>query len=155
MGRETCRKIEIIKPTKEVKENLYTKETNAKEKNEFIKKNIDIFTGLGEFPKKYSITVDPNVKPVANPPRRVPKTIEARLKQALEELEKEGIISKNENPHSWVSSLLTREKPNGSLRICLDPKNLNKAIQRNYYEIPSLETIAEKLNKKNTTHSWI
>lgn len=37
------------------------------------------------------------------------------------------------------------EKTNGSLRLCLDPQDLNKAIQRNYYEIPTLDEISAKL----------
>lgn len=34
------------------------------------------------------------------------------------------------------------------MRICLDPKKLNKAIKRVYYEIPSIEAIAEKLTNR-------
>ena len=30
----------------------------------------------------------------------------------------------------WVSSMVVVPEPNGKLRICLDPKELNKAIQR-------------------------
>lgn len=44
-------------------------------------------------------------------------------------------------PTAWVNSLVCqkkeKEKPNGKLRICLDPKELNKDIQR----VPTLEEI--------------
>jgi len=36
-------------------------------------------------------------------------------------------------------------KKNGSLRICLDPKDLNKAIQRQHYPLPTIEDIATRL----------
>ena len=35
---------------------------------------------------------------------------------------------KQTEPTPWVSSLTYPKKPNGKLRICLDPKDLNKAI---------------------------
>ena len=37
------------------------------------------------------------------------------------------------------------EKPNGSLRLCLDPKDLNKAIKREHYQMPTTESILLKL----------
>ena len=40
------------------------------------------------------------------------------------------IVPVNE-PIDWFSSLLVVEKPNGNLRVCLDPRNLNKAIKSN------------------------
>ena len=40
------------------------------------------------------------------------------------------------------------EKRNGSLRLCLDPKELNKAIKREHYKPPTAETLSSKLNGK-------
>jgi len=41
------------------------------------------------------------------------------------------------------------EKKDGSLRLCLDPKDLNKAIKREHYKIPTMEEIvAEFAGKK-------
>ena len=45
-----------------------------------------------------------------------------------------------------VNSLVIREKPNGSLRICLDPKDLNKAIKREHHPIPTLDDITPRLH---------
>ena len=36
-------------------------------------------------------------------------------------------------------------KRNGSLRICLDPKDLNRAIQHHHYPLPTIEDIATRL----------
>ena len=46
------------------------------------------------------------------------------------------IIVPVEEPTDWVNSLVVREKPNGSLRVCLDPRDLNKAIRREHYPAP-------------------
>ena len=37
------------------------------------------------------------------------------------------------------------QKKNGALRICLDPKELNKAIQRENYPLPTIEDVAIRL----------
>ena len=52
---------------------------------------------------------------------------------------------KEGEPTAWVNSLVYRRKPNGSLRICLDPKDLNKAISREHHAIPTLPEILPKL----------
>ena len=49
-------------------------------------------------------------------------------------------------PTEWVSSLTYPHKPNGSLCICLDPWDLNKAIIREHYKAPRLEEISHKLS---------
>ena len=38
-------------------------------------------------------------------------------------------------------------KKNGTLRICLDPKDLNCHIQREHYQLPTIEDIATRLDK--------
>ena len=40
------------------------------------------------------------------------------------------------------------EKKDGSLRLCLDPKDLNKAIKREHYKIPTMEEIAAEFTGK-------
>ena len=39
------------------------------------------------------------------------------------------------------------EKPNGKLRICLDPRNLNNAIKRERYQLPTAESIMGRMKK--------
>ena len=48
-------------------------------------------------------------------------------------------------PTPWVSSLTYPKKANGKLRICLDPKDLNKAIIHENHKAPTLEEIAHVL----------
>ena len=38
------------------------------------------------------------------------------------------------------------EKPNGKVRLCLDPRNLNKAIQREHYPMKTVEEVAAELS---------
>ena len=58
----------------------------------------------------------------------------------------EGILTPVNEPTDWVSSMVTVVKPN-KLRICIDPKDLNRAIKRSHYPMPTIEEVATKLSK--------
>ena len=51
------------------------------------------------------------------------------------------IIAPVHEPTEWVSSMLVVAKPN-KLRMCLDPSDLNKAIRREHYPMPTVEEVA-------------
>ncbi|GFX08517.1 transposon Ty3-I Gag-Pol polyprotein [Trichonephila clavipes] len=118
-------------------------------KNELIKQYKDIFTGVGEVPNElYYITLKDNAVPVIHPPRRVPLALQPKLKSTLDRLENEGIVSKVNKSTDWVQSLVIVEKPNGNLRLCLDPRDLNKVIKREHYQIPCTDDIISRLEGK-------
>ena len=56
-------------------------------------------------------------------------------------MERDQVISKITGPTDWVNSLVTVEKPNGSLRVYLGPKDLDDAIKRPHYPNKTLEDI--------------
>ena len=60
-------------------------------------------------------------------------------------MESQNIIARVTKPTDWVNSLVVREKENGRLRLCLDPKDLNKAIKREHHPILTLEEITPNL----------
>ena len=86
-----------------------------------------------------------DVSPVVVPPRKVPFAPKDRLKKELDHMEKMGIIEKVEKSTDWVNSLVVVEKPNGKLRICLDPRSLNQAIKRQHYRLPTTEEIISQM----------
>ena len=59
-------------------------------------------------------------------------------------MEKLGVLKKVEEPTVWVNFLVVVEKPTTvKLRLCLDPRHLNKAIQRE--QLPTTEDISTHL----------
>ena len=48
-------------------------------------------------------------------------------------------------PTDWVSSIVYSRKSSGQLRICLDPKDLNKAVKRPHYRTHTLDEVTHKL----------
>ena len=41
--------------------------------------------------------------------------------------------------------MVVTEKPNGKLRVCLDPKDLNKAILRQHHHLPTAEELFSEM----------
>ena len=106
----------------------------------------DCFNGIGKFKDyKYHIGIEENAKPVVHPARKVALALQPKLKKELESLVEQDIITPVEDPTNWINSLVVREKPYGRLRICLDPKDLNRVIKCEYHPIPSIENILPKL----------
>ena len=60
-------------------------------------------------------------------------------------MEKQGINDKPSGHTEWLNNLVIREKSDGQLDICLDPKYLNKAIKTEHYPVPTLEQLTPKL----------
>uniref|UniRef100_A0A674NI52 Gypsy retrotransposon integrase-like protein 1 n=1 Tax=Takifugu rubripes TaxID=31033 RepID=A0A674NI52_TAKRU len=64
----------------------------------------------------------------------------------LQNMEKQQVIIKVTEPTEWVNSMVAAEKPRtGKLRVCLDPKDLNKAIKQPHYPLPTLDDVTAKL----------
>lgn len=59
-----------------------------------------------------------------------------------------GIVSPVDHLTEWVNNLQIVEKPNGKLRICLDPKPLNECIQREHFLIPTIDGFTSRLTGK-------
>ena len=107
----------------------------------------DDFEGLGSLGTPLRLEVDKDVKPVQQPLRRVPEALRTSLKEYLDKLETEGVIERVDRPTEWVHSVVIARKANGKLRLCLDPKPLNKALKRCHFPTPIFEDILPELGK--------
>ena len=86
------------------------------------------------------IEMDPNIRSVHAPRHRIPVARVQRVNGALERLCEDGVIAPVTQPTDWLSNMLIKEKPNGKLRICIDPsQTITRAIKRPIYTIPTIE----------------
>ena len=76
----------------------------------------------------YTIRTDPNISPVQHARRKVPIEYQEQIQCTLNDMVAKGVITPASQPTEWVSSLTCPHNPDGSLHICLDPKDLNKAL---------------------------
>ena len=94
-------------------------------------------------------------------PRKCPIAMQPLVWEKLNEFLEQGIITPVEEPTDWVSSLAYSWKANGKLRVCLDPRDVNKAIKRDHYKTPTVEEIthllagSKKFTKVNGTSSYL
>ena len=103
------------------------------------------FDRLGSLKGAYNIRVDPTVKPATHARRKVPIKSKEAIDKELDYLIEEEIITEQVEPTPWVSSVTFLRKPNGEVRVCLDPSNLNKAIIREHHKPMTVEEIAHAL----------
>ena len=109
----------------------------------------DVFTRIGKFPgMPYKFQLKENAKPMRHAPRKVPIHLQDAFHKEIRNLEQLGILEETKDVTEWVNSFVIMEKkapvdsckiPTNSnssqghskkLRICLDPRDLNEALER-------------------------
>ena len=120
----------------------------------------DVFTGIGKFPGlPYKFQLKPNAKPTRHEPRKVPIHLQDAFHDAIRNLEALRILKETKDVTEWVNSFVIVEKKidsnnshspghsmNKKLRICLDPRDLNEALEREPYYTHSIEEIIGKFH---------
>lgn len=130
IGLKTCNALGLVKRV-----HIVNGDTDAGAKVEDA--YADVFQGIGKLKAQYSIELEKPNKPVIHAARKVPLALRDRLKAELKRLESLDIIEKVEEPTEWVHSLVIVEKRDGSLRLCIDPKELNKYVKREHFQLPT------------------
>jgi hypothetical protein len=145
LGLPSCCQLDIIRRV----DAISSSPTPASQSTtDLLTEFAEVFTGLGRFPGQYHIVLADNAVPVIHPPRRVPLALQPKLKEALDAMERNGIIVKRDEPTDWVNSLLVVEKKNKTLRLCLDPRDLNRYIKREHYLIPTCDDVITHFHGK-------
>ena len=117
---------------------------NASE--EVIKRFSDVFDRkVGTFPGKVHLEVESSAEPVIIPSRRIPTALKSKFKEELKKLVDDKIITPVDQPTPWVNSLVVTTKKSGALRVCVDPRPLNKALKRETYQMPVLDEVLPEL----------
>ena len=121
-------------------------------KEYLLKEFPDVFSGIGTLPgPPYDIVLKDNYTPVQHPPRSCPVGMRDAYKAELDRLVKERVIVEVKDQYTeWVNSIVPVRKPDGSIRLCLDPRDLNKAIQRNAWYSRTVDDVLPEL--ANSTH---
>ena len=104
------------------------------DKNTVLKAYTELFfDDLGCLPYVHKFVLDPSVYPVVHPPRRIAVSLLEKVRAELQRMEGLGVIAREWEPTDCVNSLITVHKPDGSVRLCMDPSHLNKAIKRRHF----------------------
>ena len=139
-----CQPIIGVKAAKQM-QLLHIMENNF-EKVASLDQSLTFDGKVGTLPGRQHLTIDSSTTPVVMPDRRVPIAVKAKLKTELDSMVERGIITPVTEPTPWVSQLVVANKPNGKITVCIDPKYLNKALQREHYTMPILDDVLHELS---------
>ena len=142
LGRKACQDMNLVKRI----DGLRSTTGEASTKEDLIKAYQDLFHGVEAYERPYHIQLRKDVDPVIQPARRFPYAKKQKLQATLARLQDRGIIADVDGPTEWVHNLVVTEKKNGRMRLCLDPRPLNKAIRREHYRLPTPEDVQTQLS---------
>ena len=114
-------------------------------RRELKKKYPHLFQGTGTLPGVHTIVLKDGATGVVHAPCRVAVAMREQLNKELDRRVEVGFLAKVNEPTDWVDSLVIAEKSNGKMRLCIDPKDLNKSIKPEHFQIPIKEDILGKL----------
>ncbi|XP_054287870.1 uncharacterized protein K02A2.6-like [Macrosteles quadrilineatus] len=97
--------------------------------------------------ENYRIALTQNARPFAvAAPRRVSAPLLSKVKEELDRLHSEGIIEPVVEPTDWCAPIVVVPRKTGDrVRLCVDYTELNKSIQRERWQLPTVEESLSKL----------
>ncbi|GKA24163.1 putative reverse transcriptase domain-containing protein [Tanacetum coccineum] len=92
---------------------------------------------------EFHIDLVPGAAPVAWAPYRLAPSEMKELADQLQELSDKGFIRPSSSP--WGAPVLFVKKKDGSLRMCIDYRELNKLTVKNRYPLPRIDDLFDQL----------
>ncbi|KAI3814190.1 hypothetical protein L1987_18938 [Smallanthus sonchifolius] len=92
---------------------------------------------------EFQIDLLPGAEPVAKAPYRLAPSKMKELMSQLQELTEKGFIRLSISP--WGALVLFVKKKDGSIRMCIDYRELNKRTVRNKYPLPRIDDLFDQL----------
>lgn len=92
------------------------------------------------------IPINSEVKGVVQPYRRVPAPLEKRVDDKIDEMLQQGIIEKVTGVAKWISQMVIAPKDEDDVRVCVDMRRANTAIERENHPLPTMDDFLPQLN---------
>ncbi|GJR92536.1 putative nucleotidyltransferase, ribonuclease H [Tanacetum coccineum] len=92
---------------------------------------------------EFTIELIPGAQPISKAPYRMAPVELKELKDQLQELLERGFIRPSVSP--WGAPVLFVKKKDGSMRLCIDYRELNRITVRNKYPLPRIDDLFDQL----------
>ncbi|KAJ0636963.1 putative nucleotidyltransferase, Ribonuclease H [Helianthus annuus] len=92
---------------------------------------------------EFQIELAPGAAPVARAPYRLAPSELVELSKQLQELLEKGFIRPSSSP--WGAPVLIVKKKDGTFRMCIDYRELNKVTVKNRYPLPRIDDLFDQL----------
>ncbi|GJT16573.1 putative reverse transcriptase domain-containing protein [Tanacetum coccineum] len=111
--------------------------------DECIQRYVIDLMNRGTQQVEFQIDLIPGAAPVAWAPYRLAPSEMKELSDQLNELFDKGFIRPNSSP--WGAPVLFVKKKDGSFRMCIDYKELNKLTVKKHYPLPRIDDLFDQL----------
>ena len=91
----------------------------------------------------FCIDLEPGTRPISIPPYRMAPAELRELKAQLQELLGKGFIRPSASP--WGAPILFVKKKDGSFKMCIDYRQVNKVTVKNKYPLPRIDDLFDQL----------
>ena len=107
----------------------------------------DLFNGKVGRAKNYvhKVKVRPSVPPMQQKLRNLPFSVRDEVANELKRLEDADIIERID-ASEWVSPLVVAYKKSGGVRLCVDLREVNKAVIVDKYPLPNIKELLGELH---------
>ncbi|CAB3981552.1 Retrovirus-related Pol poly from transposon, partial [Paramuricea clavata] len=111
---------------------------------DLYKKNVDGSGDIGRAKGTKNKINTGDAQPIKQAPRRLPMRKSDEAIQAVEEMEKQGIVEPSMSP--WSSPIVLVRKKDGSTRFCVDYRRLNDITRKDSFPLPRVDITLDALN---------
>ncbi|KAF3680585.1 hypothetical protein FXO38_02229 [Capsicum annuum] len=112
--------------------------------NEFLNVFSEVLLGVPPNREiEFRIDLLPDTQPISILPYRMAPAKLKKLKEQLKDLLDKGFIRPSVSP--WGAPILFVQKKDGSFRICIDYRQLNKVTVKNEYPLPRIDDLFDQL----------
>jgi hypothetical protein len=94
---------------------------------------------------KHIIELEEGAKPIITTPYKHPKKYKDKIEKAIQKLLDMGHIRPSSSP--FASSVVLVKKKDGTMRMCIDYRALNKKTIKNRYPIPRIDELLDELHR--------
>jgi len=142
--------VELEKTPRKFNFNLNHLTFNDKQKVEALVKEYDSIFSFHKLDVGLSNMVQHKIEtgnnsPIAVPVRRVPVALEKKVDDLIQDLLKNGIITPSDSP--WCAPIVAVGKKDGSIRLCIDYRQLNRITTKSVFPIPESQHIFDCLGE--------
>uniref|UniRef100_A0A7I4YM38 RNA-directed DNA polymerase n=1 Tax=Haemonchus contortus TaxID=6289 RepID=A0A7I4YM38_HAECO len=94
---------------------------------------------------KHDIDVG-NAAPIRQRTRPVPYAMRVEVDRMLKDLKKREVIEDSQSP--WASPIVLVAKKDGTIRLCVDYREVNKVTKKDSYPLPAIDVTLQNLKGK-------
>ena len=141
------RLIHKVNPGSQIHVSVVTEnETTESAQSELSRDFPELVKTTGTLLREYQLSTDESVPTVIHPVRKLTAAIKPKAVEKLREMESNGYITKVDRPTEWVSSMVVSVKGK-KIRICIYPRDLNRAIKREHHPMKTIEDVISDISK--------